>query len=543
MLIIGVLGIIIAGVPLAGFDAYFHLNNLAQYIHIQNTGIVIPRWTPNSYFGFGSATFYFYPPLTYFLGSVLFPVVGSFSWSFRMLIVLCLIGMFFSSRWYFSTLGFRGRSVWLASCFYSVGPYPLYDFVIRSNFPEYLSLVWIPMVLGSVELSLRATNRMERASAIVMGSISCSLLVLSSIPITAMLAWVLIFYCGVRSLGTTISRMIPFLISIVLACLLSAFYLFPVLAFKNAVHLNYVSTLGNTRWFGTSAISSLLHGTDQTDSSIAILFFLLSATILLFWVRNLRFNRSTFKVSWVTALSMILLMQFPFIAHPLLEWVPFLGVIQFPPRFYAILGLALSTFLLSSIRSENVKIMLIIAATAMTVILGIAFLTHALFIHQEFPIEPKAHWSALEYVPIQVPGDTASVQAFATQHQNDPEISALAALPVSDTLSYLSTNGTTAIYHVSTRDTLGVRFHRFYWPGWKLSIPAKTLLTYADSNGILCSTLPSGNYLFTLEIVRSPSEKAGVWVSLCGVILLLGLLIVSRNPISGGIDENHGITA
>jgi len=64
------LAILLSGVPLVGYDAFFHLNNLAQYTNLREAGATIPRWTPNSYFGFGSATFYFYPPLTYIIGSI-----------------------------------------------------------------------------------------------------------------------------------------------------------------------------------------------------------------------------------------------------------------------------------------------------------------------------------------------------------------------------------------------------------------------------------------------------------------------------------------
>src|SRR5438105_4405721 len=59
-----------------GFDAHLHLLWIRRFAELNSSGILIPTWDPSGFFGFGSVAFYFYPPLTYILGSIVHTITG-----------------------------------------------------------------------------------------------------------------------------------------------------------------------------------------------------------------------------------------------------------------------------------------------------------------------------------------------------------------------------------------------------------------------------------------------------------------------------------
>ncbi len=524
------LAILISGVPLVGYDAYFHLNNLAQYVNLREAGTVIPRWTPNTYFGFGSATFYFYPPLTYWLASVLYPLSDSFQLSFRLFSIEVMFAIALSCRWYLSTLSFNGRAALLGSLFYAVGPYGFFDLVIRSNFPEYLSLALIPLILGGIERSLSTDRMRDVVRVVVISTIGFSVIALTSIPMTIVLVCTLPFYVVIRTRGSNLSRIVPMIIAIILSAMCIAFYLWPIFYFQKATHLEFISAYDQNKWFRTSFLSGVMNGKHITDSFISLLMITLSIAMEFLWIKKWRNDRTLLSLSWATLTAIVILFQIPSVTEPLVRWVPLLGLIQFPSRFYAFVGLSLAVWLTSAKESINRTsgwITAILGAFGIIVYGFFFFYLHSFQTLREFPIEQKTQWNAFEYVPIQVPGDTAIVQSYTKAHQSDPEIAANTLLPAGDTLQVLNVRGNTSLFHISLRDNLAVRFHHFYWPEWRLSASQnQRIIPMFDTNGILIASLPSGTYELKLEIVKSSVEQSGETLSLVGIgiLFLLGIL-------------------
>jgi hypothetical protein len=519
------LTILLSGIPLVGYDAYFHLNNLSQFISIRNTGIVIPRWTPNSYFGFGSATFYFYPSLTYVLGAIFFAISNSLPWSLRFLSIAVMVGMVYSCRLYLITLGLKGRKVWLASIFYAVGPYAFYDVIIRSNYAEYLSLIWVPIIFASIERILISEEWGERMKSIALCSIGFSLLGLTSIPMSVLIAFSLPFYIAVRIRGRAVWQFIPIVLALMLSIVCIAVYLFPIFHFQEAAHLAFVSEYGQNQWFRTSFIGNLSRGIHITDSSLALMMVLLSVTLCYMWLSRWLADRDPLSLGWTLLLAFVIVFQIPFIAGPTVHWMPFVGLIQFPSRFYVLVMLSLAVWLASARNpsdSNSARILVSTASLSVPVLGCIFFVVHPIRSLSEFPIEQKAQWSAFEYAPIQTSNDAARVIGYTKEHQSDLEIAPCIMLPIGDTLRTIEANPKRSIYFIVLRDSLSVRFHRFYWPEWRLSTSlGREIIPSYDSNGVLTASLPSGRYSLTLEMIESNAEQYGRMVSIFGVGILV----------------------
>jgi uncharacterized membrane protein len=64
------------GYPADTDDARWHVVYAEQFLRELSGGVIYPRWLSGMDDGLGSPTFYFYPPLSYYLTSLLASVTG-----------------------------------------------------------------------------------------------------------------------------------------------------------------------------------------------------------------------------------------------------------------------------------------------------------------------------------------------------------------------------------------------------------------------------------------------------------------------------------
>src|ERR1035441_730047 len=90
-----------------GPDGGFHLYWIQQFTKLNAEGIFFPRWIPDGYSGFGSASFYFYPPLTYYLASLIHIVSGLTAPTalFQTTSLIATAGSFFTARTLLRSIG------------------------------------------------------------------------------------------------------------------------------------------------------------------------------------------------------------------------------------------------------------------------------------------------------------------------------------------------------------------------------------------------------------------------------------------------------
>ena len=70
--------------------------------------------------------------------------------------------------------------------------------------------------------------------------------------------------------------------------------------------------------------------------------------------------------------------------------------------------------------------------------------------------------------------------------------------------------------------------HHFYYPGWQASnSEGKRLSVTPSAEGLLQVALPAGDYELTLQLLPLPVERAGLMLSLLG--LLSWLLWLARS--------------
>src|SRR4051812_26741928 len=65
--------------PFEGYDSGPHIFWIIEWHKLSDAGISYARWLPDYFMGYGSPTFYFYPPLPYFISNLIYFFHSGFS--------------------------------------------------------------------------------------------------------------------------------------------------------------------------------------------------------------------------------------------------------------------------------------------------------------------------------------------------------------------------------------------------------------------------------------------------------------------------------
>jgi hypothetical protein len=225
-----------------GHSTKFNLSWAFQYQQQFFGGQFYPRWLESSNFGFGNATFAFYPPLCMVMTLPFrllgFGLLGSLIASMWLAGVILGLGLYLYSRRFFP--------VWLALVISSlaiISPYLAVDMYHRAAIAEVWGIVFIPWVLWATQRTIDLPERRYPLLALIM---SFGLMALSHLPTLVIFTIVWGFYPWVMSdrsapgtsLGVNVRRCYS---GAILAFGCTAFFLLPVLLDQSFVYIEFVT--------------------------------------------------------------------------------------------------------------------------------------------------------------------------------------------------------------------------------------------------------------------------------------------------------------
>jgi hypothetical protein len=208
--------------PLAVDSAIYNYTWTRQFGDALAHGVLYPRWLPGSFSGFGNPTFYFYPPIAFYLSGLLqdaglatLPAIGG----------AALLALFASGVSMAAWLRFKGANP-LWALLYMAAPYHLTDWYERAALAEFTAFVWLPLIALGIEAQPRrwATPLLACAYAgLVMTHLPMA--VLASVGLIAPMV------------AARPERLVPCALAGALGLGLSAIYLLPALTLQDQVSI------------------------------------------------------------------------------------------------------------------------------------------------------------------------------------------------------------------------------------------------------------------------------------------------------------------
>jgi len=240
------------GLP-RGSDISFHSQWVHSFVASLKEGVLYPRWVGDANQGYGAPVFVFYPPLGYYLVALAYPLAGDVLGALRL--VLVAVAFLSGLAFYLAVRDVSSRTgAAIAAALYVLLPYHAIDLYHRFAFAEYVAFMWFPLIF----LAVRRLSTSRSWGAWSLLAFSYGGLLFTHLVTAFMALVVLAPYALVRVLRTRQPRSLWWMLSAgVVALVLSAIVLLPVLVERGDVHLEYQTEGPHGNWRRAFAYSNI----------------------------------------------------------------------------------------------------------------------------------------------------------------------------------------------------------------------------------------------------------------------------------------------
>lgn len=493
-----------------GPDGGFHIYWIQQFTKLVSEGVFFPRWTPESFWGFGSPSFYFYPPLTYYLASLIRLISGFESPAalFQAVSLVATICSFFTALMLLRAIGGRGLRSAVGAALYAFAPYRLAEIYSLSSLSSHVGFIFLPLVWSG--LFLMSKSNSPSRNGMLLFAASFAMMTLSNIPLTALTIVTMILAAVVfrRKISASVAGGVA--IGLVIAALLASFYLISVISYAPYAQLGYLTKqheffLDDLTHF--SNLPGLYH--------LALLYLAIAAIVMAdSQIRKKKEpisaeERALLRIGLAITILLIVL-EIPAIGRPVFSYVPVIELVQGTWRFYidivllasCIVGIASS----AALQRAAKQIIGIWIAGAMFPMALILMNIHISAHQQTQSTEPP------EYAPIYTLKDHGKLES-ALSHLNNMAPIVTGSRDGESVIIPIVNGPNREEYSVNFGSPSTVTFHRFYWPAWRLYTNGREILSRPDSLGRAVANFPAGQYRAVWQLERSPLEDAGIWIS------------------------------
>jgi hypothetical protein len=548
-------------------DGLFHLYRLAALDEAIHAGVAFPRWFPDFAFGYGFPVLNFYSPLGYYLSELFHMLGGGLVDATKLALgaslALSALAMYLFAK---QSLGLPGAL--LASLAYTYAPYHLADVYRRGALAESLAFVWFPLILWLGE-RLVASRRYQ--DAVVLGLAIAGLILthnLSALMLMPFLAAYLLFvdwgsrgteHGGVPRNGRNRRTLALLSVGLLLAVIVSAFYVLPVVAESRFAHLSYdYDSTGYVKHLAPADgfISPFLlyqYFPDQgtaAEHPLGLAQALLAVgSLLVVWSR-IRSRKPWHGLAfwWVAmAVGVGMTLQWSLPLWQLFQ--PLLSMVQYPWRFMSLVDLSAAYLIGSLVMTDDAdppvaewlpwswasagRYLVLMGAAlvmAVNVLPNVATSTMALsdsdvtvqrMWEEDYAAgQIGATWTA-EYLPLTVKEERWAIP----RPPASPE--AQAALPAGAIVTLRDAGLLVYDLDVQSPEAFSLRLHAFWFPGWQGLVDGEPAATYASGSlGLVTVDIPSGQHRVRLEFGDTAARSLGGMVTFLGLAIALVTLLV-----------------
>lgn len=556
--LVAVLPVLIFGFPFFGIDStintIFYTNFAEQFWE----GELYPRWLMKMNAGLGSPTFFYYPPMAYYL-AIPFNFLSKIDpHGWYQLGIAASIGRIASgicAYLWLKRITSRTAAA-IAAALYIWMPFHLaFDLYRRGGFAELWTFVWMPLILYF-------THKISsgRKSAVVGLSVSYALLIMTHLPTTLIFSLLPVFYA--LYLAEKNKKIMTVLLvsgAMMLGISLAAIYLLPAMIMQSYVQMEVMFSDRLNYRNGFVFNSLQLRGTDAEFSWMVLDMAALAVCAYLICRANAnRINLSEAKF-WLIVVGACIFMMIPF-SRPLWELLPVLQKIQFPWRFNVVLCLLVTPLLALGFSTlekpyftPNKKIKIFV------LILILVWIPYTVIqVWRDYPLPGYMREDAVANVNrriglgIENPGfqnawsipykdknpqlSEASVLSLIEKtHQTDGKLIQIKVVEGTATTTVEEWKPRKIRLQVETPSGALLNVSQFYFPGWTARLDDGTELTVQSStpDGLISVFVPTGNYQLTILLEPNFAEQTGKIISLISlaIIILLSFLYFIRKRV------------
>ncbi|MCL6647600.1 MAG: hypothetical protein K6U89_04640 [Chloroflexi bacterium] len=522
-------------------DGFAHLFRLLALDNALTQGVWYPRWSPELVFGLGYPIFNFYNPLVSYAAELFHLLGATYTDALRLLVALTIVGAALAMYGYLRPwAGCWGALLGAAAYVYL--PYHLLNVYVRGSFAEQVCFPLFPLALFLADRAFRDDGAVRLLPALGL-ALTLALLILghnpSALVFNAVLAVALCWrwrWRGWRAL-TCWTGGVGLVFGLALS--LTAFFWLPFLVELPDTWIGTFRTGVEDFYRALQPLSGLVQRSLRYDyelvwettvalGAVQAGLALLGALALLRLPPGAR-QRAAFGVG-VTLVGCLLLTRS---AEPFWRAVPLASLMTFPWRLQAVLGLA--TAIAAAGVPWAVGRFAPLAALTLGALAGWAALgglaTNPLALDDALVsrasaarLDRSGALTGTTSPPQFVPRWAASpVQQFA--HPTSTPASGVGAV-IRDG-EVVSFDGWGYRLRLDVAEPGPLRVRTFYFPGWSATIDGMPVALWPDGPaGEIALALPAGRHEVTIAFGTTPARRLGEFLSLVGLGVLLGALVV-----------------
>lgn len=539
-----------------GDDLFFHSLWSTNFSTQLINGDLFPRWLMNLNAGCGEPTFYFYPPLVYYLNSLFhllnLPAIYTTSGWIEMVLtgqIILILAGYFCFIWLHSIISNKTACL-IAAITYITMPYINITFNAYLTFSEFSIFMWLPLLLYFThKITL---NEKYAVSGL---SITYTLLFISTIPGTLVASGLpVLYFVYLIWPQKTKNIFLPctkFIASVLLAIGLASFYTIPMILLQDYIRIN----INDHMWSGSYGYRNNFLFFPNLGARAApeityeiYLCVILSMTTLMAYILSFKHipKNSPYATQvkfWFFVICTTIFFT-SYLSTPIWEILPILKIMQFPYRISSIATIAIIPIIAIYLTNKPEE-----TPWALTCIIFLFAFNTSLTINEnlnyiEKSVKPGTALHTLhnnlknKFHNNITPGDEYLPKWVNIKYMQPSNLNKTAAI-CSQKITSSDQQTNTTIKHwkpgdialsVNTLQNTTITIPQFYFPTWQASDNSGTILdiTPQKETGLININIPPGAHHIKIKIIKSTPERIGISISIITALLLIILGLIQR---------------
>ena len=518
-------------------DMPIHITWLQHFSKQFAEGIWYPRWLAGTNYGYGSPTFVFYPPLVYYLGSLL--KVSGLNTE-NTVVILFSLALFLSGFNFY----LFGRARWgiipsfLGALAYITAPYLAFDIYWRGALASIFVQAWIPLIWWLTEQSLK------KPKWCIALAISWTILALTHTTSLLLCTIIWLPYTLFFLLNYSWKNVVTTIIFTGIGLGIASLYLLPAILEQSFVNVEIMKGFFGGFEAAMFGAGLSFFPTNISDlDSIAYIFthqtlaIIILVGITLIWCRS---QAEVRQKTWRWGLmSLAVLFMMTSLSTPIWKASNTLQMVQFPWRFlqiFSFTGAALFAVVAKGIIKLKFNFKLLLYCLIITILLVNFRYWYKLsrqFITIGNPgrgsIEHLTYFKEILYAPYQ--DNLRDVEEYRPLLNNSRS---LPPIPIVGQPKFSVIDGQAEIrlnqwesyqrnFDVTVQESSTIRIRTYYYPAWHLYVNNQPHPINMSEDGTIKLNLEKGIYQVELIYQWTQAFRIGVILS----IFSLGILIYS----------------